>query len=460
MNSLTSVNLNALYSAFGSSSTGIDVASAVNQILYADRAQERQWQAQQQLIDQQTSALNQLSSGASALMDSLDALQNPTGALMASYVSSTEPSLVTATAVPGTAAGNHVVVVQNLATTAAWYSGAVKDAQTPFAAGSYDLTIGSGASQTTTTITVGNGIDTPADLAKYINGLNLGITASVITDANGARVALVSNSSGSATDFSLAPSGTTNTNLFTRASTGTNASLTVDGVPISSATNSVSGAINGVTLNLSGQDPAAEINLSVASDSSSAAQAIQSFVSSYNSLVTAVNSQFAYDSTNKTSGPLSSDTTVRLLQSALLSAPSYSSTGSTPYTLRSLGITMNDDGTLSVNSSTLNSAIANTPNVVQSFFQGTSLDGFAASLKAALTTYADPSEGAFTVDLQSLASTRTDLQDQINDFEDYLSAEQTRLTDEYNRANILLLQLPAQQKQLNAMLGNIGSNGQ
>ena len=459
MSSLTSVNLNALYSAFGSSSTGIDVASAVNQILYADRAQERQWQSQQQLIDQQTSALNQLSSGASALMDRLDALQDPTGALAASYVGSTAPSLVTATAAPGTATGNHVVVVQNLATTAAWYSAAVKDSQTPFAAGSYDLAIGSGTSQTTTTITVGNGINTPADLAKSINGLNLGITASVITDANGARVALVSNSSGSATDFSLAPSGTSSTNLFTRASSGNNASLTVDGVPISSATNSVSGAISGLTLNLLGQEPGTEVVLSVAPDSNSAAQAIQSFVSTYNSLVTAVNSEFAYDSTNKTSGPLSSDTTVRLLQSALLSAPSYSG-GSTQTTLRSLGITMNDDGTLSVDSSTLNAAIQNSPNVVQSFFQGTSLNGFAASLKTALTTYVDPSEGAFTVDLRSLSSTRSDLQDQINDFEDYLSTEQARLTDEYNRANILLLQLPAQQKQLDAMLGNNGSNGQ
>src|SRR6516165_7938103 len=299
MSSLTSVNLNALYSAFGSSSTGIDVASAVNQILYADRAQERQWQSQQQLIDQQASALNQLSSGASALMDRLDALQDPTGALAASYVSSTAPSLVTATAAPGTATGNHVVVVQNLATTAAWYSAAVKDSQTPFAAGSYDLAIGSGTSQTTTTITVGNGINTPADLAKSINGLNLGITASVITDANGARVALVSNSSGSATDFSLAPSGTSSTNLFTRASSGNNASLTVDGVPISSATNSVSGAISGLTLNLLGQEPGTEVVLSVAPDSNSAAQAIQSFVSTYNSLVSAVNSEFAYDSTNK-----------------------------------------------------------------------------------------------------------------------------------------------------------------
>jgi flagellar hook-associated protein 2 len=269
----------------------------------------------------------------------------------------------------------------------------------------------------------------------------------------------VSNASGTASDFTLAPSGTTTSDLFTRASTGTNASLTVDGVPISSATNTVTGVINGVTLNLMGQDPGSEVALSLAPDSTSAAQAINAFVTTYNSLVTSVNSQFAYDPTTQTSGPLSADSTVRMLQSTLLSAPSYSD-GSTKYTLRSLGITMNDDGTLTVNSSTLNSAIQSTSDIVQSFFQGSSMNGFTASLKTALNTFADSSQGAFTVDLRSLADEKTDLQNHINDFEDYLTAEQTRLTNQYNQANILLLQLPQQQKQIEAMLGNSGNSGQ
>src|SRR5271165_2765164 len=113
MSSLPSVNLNALYAAAGSTSSGIDVAAAVNQILTAERAPEQQWQAQQQLIAQQTAALNQLNSGASTLMNDLDALQSPIGPLMVSNVTSTQPGIITATAAAGTAPGSHVVVVQN-----------------------------------------------------------------------------------------------------------------------------------------------------------------------------------------------------------------------------------------------------------------------------------------------------------------------------------------------------------
>jgi hypothetical protein len=95
MSSLPSVNLNALYAAAGSSATGIDVAAAVNQILYAKRSSERQWQSQQSIIDRQTLALNQLNSQASSLMDALNVLQDPHGALANSSVSSTQTDIVT-----------------------------------------------------------------------------------------------------------------------------------------------------------------------------------------------------------------------------------------------------------------------------------------------------------------------------------------------------------------------------
>ena len=458
MSSLPSVNLNSLYAAFGSSAQGIDVSSAVSQILYADRATERQWQSQQQLIAQQTAALNQLQSSVSNLENSLDTLQDPTGALLASNITSTQPGVVTATAAAGTAAGNHVVVVQNLATTASWYSDAVGNRTALLTPGTYNLTVGMGSSQTTTTITIGSGVNTPADLVNYINGLNLGVTASTITDASGVRVALVSNNSGSASDFSIQPTGDTNSNLFTRASTGQNASLTVDGVPISSATNSVTGVINGVTLNLNSQAPGSEVVLTIGTDTSTAEQAVNAFVSAYNTLVGQVNSQFAYDSTNQTSGPLSGDTTVRMLQSALLAAPSYAASAGPVSTLGSLGITMNDDGTLSVDSATLTAALQNNPSAVQMFFQGSSANGFVASVQGALSTFSDPGQGAFTVDLSSLSAENTDLENQINDYEDYLATVQTNLTNQYNQANILLLQLPTMQKQIDAMLGN-NSNG-
>ena len=460
MSSLPTVNLSALFSATGSTSSGIDVASTVSQILAADRAPEQQWESQQQTIAQQSTALNQLNSEASSLVDSLSSLQDPLGALAAQDTTSTQASLVTATASGTAATGNHVIVVSNLASTASWYSGAVADGNTAFAAGGYELTVGTGSFQTTTTISIGNGVNTPNQLATYINGLKLGVTASVVTDSTGARVALVSNSSGSASDFSLSPDSGSSPSFFTRAATGTDASLTVDGIPITSATNTVTGAISGVTLFLNGQAPGTEVGVSVGPDVSQASQAINSFVSAYNSLVSQVNGQFAYDSTNQTSGPLASDSTVRMFQSELLAAPSYSGGGSVIATLGNLGITMNDDGTLTVDSSTLSSAIQNNPGAVQAFFQGASSDGFAANLTSALNTFADPSDGAFTVDLKSLSDENTDLQNQIDDLETYLSGVQTTLTNEYNQADIALQELPMQEQQINAILGNnSNSNG-
>ena len=185
MSSLPTVNLSALFSATGSTSSGIDVASTVSEILAADRAPEQLWQAQQQAISQQTSALNQLNSEAASLVDSLSSLQDPLGALAAQETTSTQPSLVTATAGGTAATGNHVIVVSNLASTASWYSSAVADGNTAFAAGSYELTVGTGDSQTTTTISIGNGVNTPNQLATYINGLKLGVTANVVTDSTG-----------------------------------------------------------------------------------------------------------------------------------------------------------------------------------------------------------------------------------------------------------------------------------
>jgi flagellar hook-associated protein 2 len=458
VSTLPSVNLNALFSLTGSSSSGIDVAGAVSQILYADRATERQWQAQQQTIDQQTSALNQMNGIASTLMDSLDSLQDPMGALMAKVTTSTQPSVVTATATAGAVSGSHVVSVQNLATTASWYSDPVADANTAFASDSFDLTVGTGSSQKITTVKVGNGINTPNQLASYVNSLGLGLTASVITDSSGARVALVSNNSGSASDFAVTatPDGSS-TSMFTRAATGKDASITVDGIPITSATNTVTGVISGVTLNLNGQSAGGQVGLSIGADVTQATNAISAFVNAYNSLLSQVNSQFTYDATSQTAGPLSGDSTVRMLQSELLASPSYSGGSGAFSTLRSLGITMNDDGSLSIDNAALSTAVQNNPDAVQAFFQGSASNGFTASLKTAVNTFADPSLGAFTVDLHSLSDERSDLQNQINDFEDYLSAEQTRLTNEYNQANILLQQLPVQQKQIEAMLGNNSS---
>lgn len=442
----TSSTLTSVLSALGGT-TGIDVTSAVNAILYADRAPERAWQAQQAALANQTSALNQLQSEASVLSDALSSLQSTTGALSAATTSSTNPGVITATAADGTPASSHQIVVNSLATSGSWYSAAETSSSATLPSGSFDLTTGTG----TTTINVGgsSGVDTLDQLTAFINSASLGITASIVTDSSGARLSLVSTASGRAGDISVANSSTLG---FTRANTGADAALTVDGVPVNSASNTVSGVLNGVTLNLQSASPGAPITLNVTPDTSSITSGIASFVAAYNTLIKDVNSQLSYDSSTNTAGVLQSDSAVQGLQSQLLNATNYNTGGGSYATLASLGISTNSDGTLSLNSATLNSAVQSNNAAVASFFQGASGAGFVSSVNTMLDTYTNAAQGAFTVDLQSIASENQDLTDQTNTLEVYLVSQQSILTAQYNAADIAIQQLPQKLKQIQALL--------
>jgi flagellar hook-associated protein 2 len=442
--STTSSTLTSVLSALGGA-TGIDVTSAVDAILYADRAPERAWQAQQTTLSNQAAAINQLQSEASSLSDALSVLQTASGVLTAATATSSNSSVVTATASAGTPASNHLLVVNNLASTGSWYSDAQSSSSATLTAGTFDVTAGG----VTTTIQVGSGVDTLDQLAASINSQSLGVTANVVTDASGARLSLVSTASGSAGDFTV---GNDSTVGFTRANTGKNASLTVDGVPISSATNTVTGALSGVTLNLASASPGTEVSLSVAPDSSSITDAISSFVTAYNTLITDVNSQFTYNSTTNTAGTLQTDSAVQGLQTQLLDSTNFNSGSSSYNTLNALGITTNSDGTLSLNTTLLGVAITNNSSAVTNFFQGAASNGFVASLNSVLTTYTDPTQGAFTIDLKSLSNEYDDLTTQTNTLEIYLSSQQTILTAQYNAADIAIQQLPQKLKQIQALL--------
>jgi flagellar hook-associated protein 2 len=163
---------------------------------------------------------------------------------------------------------------------------------------------------------------------------------------------------------------------------------------------------------------------------------------------------------------LASDSTVRNLQSEVLGALSYTyspSSGTTTVpNLTSLGISVNNDGTLTVDSSTLQSTLQNNYSDVQNFFQGSAFNGFANNLDQQLTSFVSPADGAFTVDLQSINSGITDLQNDISNFEtNYITPLQTQLQSEYSKAEILLQQLPSEMQQINTELGlnNSNSNG-
>ena len=459
-NAANSIDLSSiLEAATGSSTPGIDVTEAVNAAVTAAEAPEDTWQSQESTLSSQSSALTAIQTAATALDNDAQALNSLTGSLSSTTVSSSNSNLVTATAASGAAIGNNVIGVNNLANTASFASDAVASGTTDLPAENITITPSGG---TATTITTGNGVDTLTDLVNAINSSGAGVTANIITDASGSQLSIVSNSSGSAGAFAVSSSGSFG---FTQGNAGLNAALTVNGIAITSASNTVTGAIPGLTLNLLGASPGTPVSLSVAPDTNAASTAINQFVTDYNTLIGDLNTQFT-DTSGSGQGPLAQDPTVQSLQSDLLGALGFTSTtgsgsGATTTSLASLGITVNTDGTLSVNSSTLNDALTNNFSSVQNFFQGTSLNGFANSLNQQLTSFISPADGAFTVDLQSMQTDFTGLQTDITNFQNnVITPLKAQLQTQFSDAEIALQQLPVELKDVDEELGinNSSSN--
>jgi flagellar hook-associated protein 2 len=536
----SSVNLSSiLASATGATTPGIDVTAAVAAGIYALRAPERGWAAEQTTLTSQATALTAIQTATTSLATDMQSLNSLVGPLSTRTATSSSAN-VTATAASGTVASSHAVNVISTAQTGAWYSDSATSAIAALPATSFTITTGTG----TATLSTGgsSGVSSLNDLAAAINlqTSTLGVNATVVTDSSGARLAILSNTSGTAADFSIASTNYTGTSWaspsitataslgagsmtlssgsdsatfaiangdsyatlaaainarvpslnvtassvtdahgthlsivssdgttpfsvdepsfgFTQAIKGADANLTVDGVPITSASNTVTGAVAGVTLHLLGTT-GTSATLTVASDAAGISTALNKFVSDFNTAIGLVNSQFNYSATSSSQGVLGSDPVVRSLQQALQGTLSYLNTpasGTTAMsTLASMGINVADDGTLSIDSVTLNNALVSSPSDVQNFFQGTALNGFAASFSAALDNFTSPSHGAFTVDLKSINQTVSDLTDQISNYESgYIAAQQTLLTAMYSKAEIALQSLPSQMAQLNAQLG-------
>jgi len=641
-----------LASEAGVSTPGIDVTSAVAAAIYADRASERGWQADVTTLSTQTTALTAIQTAAESLASDMQSLNSLAGPLASRTVTSSNSNYLSATASTGTTTGVHTVVIGNLASTGSWYSDETSGPTATLPTSSMTITTASGAK----TIATGSGNtgDTLADLASAINGDKLGVTATVVSDTTGSRLAIISNSSGSAADFTItspnytgaswtspdmasgvtlgansvtltssagtatiattsgetyaqlatainnttvAPTsyssaassltsttpltagsvttikdpatgstftftatatntvgdlnnaiaaavtagtlsstvagtisggqevisqGATNTGItvstndavlgamtaatetsvplgltatagsdsngthlkvassdgassfsinepafgFTQAVAAQNASVTVDGVPIQSATNTVTGAIPGVTLSLLGADPGSQIDLTVASNASAISTAINQFVTDYNTTLNLVNTQFKDTSTTSAAGvtttaqgALASDPIIVSLQSAMEEALGFTATPATGTTttvnsLADLGITVADDGTLAVDSTTLDNALTNNPTDVQNFFEGAALNGFANNMYTALNSYTSPADGAFKVDLSGISSSSAALTSQINAFETgYIASQQILLTADFSKAEEALQSLPEQTQQLNAELG-------
>jgi len=152
---------------------------------------------------------------------------------------------------------------------------------------------------------------------------------------------------------------------------GQDAEFVVDGVHLSRSSNTVNDVISGVTFDLLKAEEGTTVNVSLTRDKDAIKSDVNSFVTNYNAVAGWISSQMSYDSeTQKTGGPLFGDPTLSGISSALLSNVIGSVTGAASdlNSLALLGITLQEDGSLSMDSSTFESAIdTDFNNVVQLF---------------------------------------------------------------------------------------------
>lgn len=431
-------------------SSGFDVQALADAMIQASAAPEQPWKDQQTTLTNETAALKSLSSDLASLNTSVESLNDIMGAFAQRVASSSDNSVVSASASSAAATGQHTVTVTSLATKAVYYSKNtnIPSGDSPLSGGSMTIAIGTKSQ----TIDIGGNTNTLNAIASSINGLSMGVTASVVNTSNGAELAVVSNSTGKANDISLTTSSDSALS-FTKSSDGKDADVSIDGVPVPSASNTISNAIPGVTLQINGQEPGHPITISVGTNTDAVTRAINNFVSSYNQITKDINAQFAYSTGSGSAGPLAGDSTVRMVQDELFQAISGISVSSsvTP-TLGNLGITMNDDGTLSVDSSALNAALASQFSDVQTFFQDPQ-QGFATQLQGVMSSLTDSTSGPFLVELQSISNMQNDLADAINDFESRLAAQRQALVAQLTQANQALQSLPLELARINAELG-------
>ena len=441
---------------------GINVQQFVQYAVSAQEATITGLQSQLTTLGSQTSELSTISSELTSLDNAANALSDPLGAMAGETATSSDSSILQATADSTASAGAHTISIANLAMTSSYYSDAVASSSTTLATGD---TIGiSVGGNSVASVTVNANDNTLTTIAAAINNATTAVHASVINDANGARLALVSSTSGlpgnitvtgtlHLTDSTDAPID------FNQAVVGKNASLTVDGVPISSTTNTVSEVINGVTLSLSaptvsnGTDN--PVSLTVAPDTTQATNAINNFVSAYNSVISEINNQFKVASDGSGGGALEADGTLSQVQSMLLGAAAYSVSGNSGMVnLASIGVNMNDDGTLTVDNSALSSALSSNFSAVQNLLQNTTT-GFAQNLDNVVQSINMPSTGILSVDSQSIANTSTDIESHITDLQAALILQEQSLTSVYSNVNATLQELPMLESQINQQLASI-----
>ena len=389
--------------------SGLLTSDLIDKIVAAERSDtDTRMTTKKSELDAKISAFGAIQSSVDALRTAAKALGDSSTLLVNTATSS--DSSVAATATNKAQAGVHTVEVSALARAHTLLSKQFNDVSSVVGSGTLTFNFGTttlandgtyqsftaNPSRQSASIVIDDSNDTLTGVRDAINAADIGVTANIVNDGSGYRLVLSSDSLGASNSMQItATEGTTaglsaiafnatastpDTNM-TQTVAAADAQATIDGIPITRTTNSVSDVVTGLTFNLQATNAGSPSVITVSQDTSGIGTKVQAFVDAFNDVRALTDKLTAYDATNNQPSLLTGDPTVLSIRNQLqrLLATSIGGTGSVK-SLVDLGVTSDQDNQyyLVLDQSKLQSALAQDPSGVQ-------------ALLASQTSASDPS---------------------------------------------------------------------
>jgi flagellar hook-associated protein 2 len=335
------------------------ITSLIQQAESAYQAPANALQAQEKPIEAQISDLGKVQSALSSLQSAYAGLAD-VESLTQRSVTTSPTGTVAASVTNSAAVGTYTLSNIHLAQAESLSSAGFASASASLGSGSIAVKVGSGAA---ITIAVAAGADNLAGVAAAINQADAGVAASVVYDGSAYHLVLTGANTGTTAAFTVSGTGGlaglsygAGASGLTLNQSAANAGFSLNGITITSGSNTINGAVSGLTLTLRASGTA---TVTVSQDASALEQAASSVVSALNGVLTTIGQYSSYSQTSG-AGPLLGDVGLQILRNDLLGAISEPATGLAPGTtygsLSAIGFTLSSGGTVSLNQQTFDAA--------------------------------------------------------------------------------------------------------
>jgi flagellar hook-associated protein 2 len=442
----------------------IDVNGLVAQLMQIERQPLQRLESRETQIQSRLSAFGRVAGALAALESALGVLAR-SSTFSAAKVTVTGEG-VTAVASQAPSPGRYAVSVSQLARTQSTASIRVASASTDIGSGTLTIRNADG-SQVLGTFTVGDaGTGTLAELRDKINAAAIGVRASLIGDGGEVRLVLNSSETGAANAFVVdTDAGLTHLG-FAEKQAAQDAAFTVNGLALSSPSNVVRDALEGVTLTLNKAPPAGspagstvDGEVLIGTDSEKIAAAVKDFVRAYNDAQKLIAELTRFDPNMKTAALLNGESVLRRIQGDLASGVRASMTAAAGEfsRLSEIGIAIQSDGALRLDEGRLAELAAADPGKLARLFSATSAieyeQGIAQRLQATAKAITGPS-GLLASRQEGLRASIRTLDQQQERMQARLVLIEQRLRRQYSQLDALMATSQSQSNALaNALAG-------